>query len=158
MNTPTPRPPVDYLASARRHHHDAELLYAQGCMANTGQLYGFVAECGLKALLLACGIAPGPDGGLPENHPSNNKRSHPLRQHMPTLSARITAHGQLIPDGAQATTYMAAMPHLDDFSNWSVDHRYWHDAALPLASVAQWRRAASEVTQMLDQAKQDGKL
>jgi hypothetical protein len=53
---------------------------------------------------------------------------------------------------------MATLPSLAHFDDWSVDHRYWRDVALPLTSVAQWRSAAVEVTQMLDQAKQDGKL
>jgi hypothetical protein len=154
----TPLPPVEYMQAALRHWLDAEALFKTGRLANAGQLYGFVAECGLKALLLACGVVPGPDGGIPERHPTDDKKRHPLRQHMPVLADRIAAHGHLIPDGAQATSYMATMPSLSHFDDWSVDHRYWRDVALPLTSVAQWRSAAVEVTQMLDQAKQDGKL
>lgn len=150
--------PVAYELAARRHLADAETLFSQGRTANAGQLFGFVAECGLKALLLACGVAPDADGGIPWEHPAKPKKPHPLRQHMPSLTGRIAAHGQLIPDGPQAATYMATMPGLGDFVDWSVDHRYWRDAALPLASVAKWRSAAKEVSTMLDQAKQDGVL
>lgn len=147
---PNPSVPVAYEQAARRHWVDAETFFTQGRLANAGQLYGFVAECGLKALLLACGVAPDADGGIPGRHP--------LRQHMPNLTGRITASGQLIPDGPKATTYMATMPQLGSFNDWSVDHRYWQDAALPLASVPNWRNAAREVSIMLDQAKQDGVL
>lgn len=153
-----PTPPVAYELAARRHMTDAESLFSTGRLANAGQLYGFVAECGLKALLLACGILPDADGGIPGRHPANPNKSHPLRQHMPSLTGRIATHGQLIPDGQQATKYMATMPNLGHFNDWSVDHRYWRDAALPLASVANWRSAAQEIAQMLDQAKQDGVL
>lgn len=159
--TPAPAPapaPVSYEHAARRHMLDAESLFNINRHATAGQLYGFVAECGLKALLLACGIAPGSDGGVPENHPTSQGKRHPLRQHMPNLTGRIIAHGQLIPDGPQATKYMATMPSLGLFNDWSVDHRYWRDTALPLASVANWRSAAKEVSTMLDQAKQDGVL
>ncbi len=153
--TPTP---VAYDHAARRHLADAETLFNQGRLANAGQLYGFVAECGLKAMLLACGVTPSADGGIPEKHPANPSKRHPLRQHMPELTGRIAAHGQLIPDGPQATKYLAAMRSLGHYNDWSVDHRYWRDAALPLASVAKWRSAAQEVSTMLDQAKQDGVL
>ena len=112
----------------------------------------------MKALLLACGVAPDSDGGIPAAHPAKQNKAHPLRQHMPCLTGRIAAHGKLIPDGPQAASYMATMPNLGHFIDWSVDHRYWRDAALPLASVAKWRSAAKEVSTMLDQAKQDGVL
>lgn len=149
---------VAYDHAARRHLTDAETLFNQGRMANAGHLYGFVAECGLKAMLLACGVTPGADGGIPLEHPVKSVKPHPLRQHMPSLTGRIAAHGQLIPDGQQATRYMATMLSLGHFNDWSVDHRYWRDAALPLTSVAKWRHAAREVSTMLDQAKQDGVL
>lgn len=155
MTTPVP---VSYEQAARRHLADAETLFNQGRLANAGQLYGFVAECGLKALLLACGVVPDADGGIPGTHPDKPNRQHPLRQHMPSLAGRIASHGQLIPDGPRATNYMAAMPNLSHFDNWSVDHRYRRDSALPLASVVDWRTVAQQVSSMLDQAKQDGVL
>lgn len=149
---------VAYEQAARRHLTDAESLFNQGRLPNAGQLYGFAAECGLKAMLIACGVAPAADGGLPDHHPTNHGKRHPLRQHMPTLPGRIAAHGQLIPDGLQASRYMATIPSVTHFNDWSVDHRYWGDAALPVGSVSKWQSAAKEVTTMLDQAKQDGVL
>ena len=149
---------VNYEQAARRHLTDAETLFNQGRMPNAGQLYGFAAECGLKAMLLACGVAPDTDGGIPAIHPTKPKKGHPLRQHMPTLTDRIASHGQLIPDGMQATMYMSSMPNLSQFGGWSVEHRYCSDAAAPVTAVANWRRAAKEVATMLDQAKQDGVL
>ncbi len=149
---------VNYEQAARRHLADAETLFNQGRMPNAGQLYGFVAECGLKAMLLACGVAPDTDGGIPAIHPTKSNKGHPLRQHMPTLTDRIANHGQLIPDGMQATMYMSSMPNLSQFGSWSVDHRYCSDAAAPVTAVANWRCAAKEVATMLDQAKQDGVL
>lgn len=158
-STPAPSPPpVAYEIAARRHMGDAEALFTTGRHVNAGQLYGFAAECGLKAMLLACGVAPSTDGGIPGKNPANPKEPHPLRQHMPSLTGRIATFGQLIPDGAQATKYMAAVPSLVHFNDWSVDHRYWRDAALPLASLPNWRAAAQEIVAMLDQAKQDGVL
>lgn len=155
---PIAPPPVAYEHAARRHLRDADTLFNQGRLANAGQLYGFAAECGLKAMLLACGVAPGADGGVPDDHPANPGKRHPLRQHMPSLTGRISINGHLIPDGPRATKYMATMPSLGHFHDWSVDHRYWREAAMPLTSVTSWRSAAQEVSTMLDQAIQDGVL
>jgi hypothetical protein len=149
---------VDYAEAARRHLHDAERLFTSGRHANAGQLFGFAAECGLKAMLIACKVPSGRDGGLPDSHPDKADKQHPLRVHMPQLMDRIAQHGQLIPDGAAATQYMACMPALTHFNDWSIHHRYWRENALPTASVASWRKAATQVAAMLDQVKQDGVL
>lgn len=157
----TPAPsllPVAYEIAARRHMGDAEALFATGRQINAGQLYGFAAECGLKAMLLACGVTPDADGGIPREHPKQPRKPHPLRKHMPYLTDQITTFGQLIPDGPQATKYMATLSSLKHFDDWSIDHRYWRDAALPLTSPPNWRTAAHEIVAMLDLAKQDGVL
>ncbi len=150
MSTPTPRPPVDYLASARRHHHDAELLWAQGCPANASQLWGLTMECGLKVVLLAAGVTPDPDGSLPD------KRQ--FREHLPTLADRVDILGHLIPDGRLAHRYLGQIPGRSAFANWKVDQRYWHEDALPTATLPAWQAAAAQVARMLDQALLDGVL
>lgn len=153
----TPIPPTSYSEAARRHLTDAEALFQSGRPANAGQLYGFVTECGLKALLIACKVPADLDGGIARNNASNN-RPHPFRQHVPVLMDRIVAHQTLIPDGALATKYMATISSVACLSDWSVDHRYWRESALPLSSVPTWRAAALDVGKMLDQAKEDGVL
>lgn len=147
---------VNFAEAARRHLQDAEKLYNDGRHGNAGQLFGFAAECGLKAMLIACKVPAEPDGDLPRSGPDGRK--YPLREHVSRLKDRIVQYGHLIPDGAAATRYMANLPGLVHFNNWSIDHRYWCATALPLASVADWRAAAIEVGSMLDQAKQDGVL
>lgn len=141
-------PSVDYMAAARRHYDDARVLLADGRKANAGQLFGFTMECGLKALLIACGVTPDADGSVP----SGGK----FRQHMPSLSDRINTFGHLIPDGPKAQTYLAKIPGRTHFQNWSVDHRYCREADVPLTSLPAWESAAKELNEMLDQAKTDG--
>ena len=143
-------PPVNFAVAARRHHADAKTLGSQGRGANAGQLYGLAVECGLKALLIASGVVPDASGSLPGKHP--------MRKHLPMLADQLTIQGQLIPDGPTATHYLAMVPGRANFANWSVDQRYWHDTALPLADLPGWAVAAAEVGNMLDQATQDGKL
>lgn len=140
--------PVDYVASARRHLKDAHILMRAGRQANAGQLLGFTIECGLKALLISCGVPKDTDGGIP----SGNK----FRQHMPVLSNRLVPFGNLIPDGPRSAHYQAMVPNVGVLANWSVDHRYFKESALPLASLPQWELAALEINEMLDQAVIDG--
>ena len=141
-------PSVDYMAAARRHYDDARVLLADGRKANAGQLFGFTMECGLKALLIACGVVPDADGSVPD--------TRKFRQHMPLLSDRISTFGHLIPDGPTAQTYLAKVSNRTHFNDWSVDHRYWREADVPLTSLPAWEIAAKELNEMLDQAKTDG--
>ena len=48
--------PADFLDAHRRHWGDAELLFAQSRRANADQMYGFSAECGLKAVMKKLGM------------------------------------------------------------------------------------------------------
>lgn len=141
---------VNYGQSARRHFHDAEQLLASNRNGNAGHLFGFAAESGLKAILVACGVPTDADGGIPPGHR--------LRQHVPMLGDRLVTEGHLVPDGRFGSVYMAKVNSLGDFQDWSIDHRYWADAALPVQSVPRWRQAAGEVMAMLDQASEDGVL
>ncbi len=139
---------VDYVASARRHLKDAHILMHAGRHANGGQLLGFTIECGLKAMLIACGVQPDTDGGIPVGHK--------FRQHLPTLNSRLISSGHLIPDGPRATHYQAMVPNVGALADWSTDHRYFKESALPLTSLPQWELAALEMNEMLDQAVIDG--
>ncbi len=141
---------VQYVLAARRHMIDARLLLNANRVANAGQLFGIVAECGLKALVIACGVAPDAKGEIPRNHR--------FRQHIPVLKDRLVAEGNLIPDGQRATKYILSLAHSTKLGDWLIDHRYWSDAALPVGSVDGWRVAAEEILQALDTAKEDGVL
>lgn len=141
-------PPTDYVSAARRHLKDAHILMHQGRNANCGQLLGFTVECGLKALLIACGVTPDADGGIPTNNQ--------FRKHMPLLFNAIVSNGHIIPDGQRSAHYHAMLPNVSAMSDWSIDHRYFKESALPLTSVTQWELAALEISEMLDQAIVDG--
>lgn len=139
---------VHYVEAARRHMMDANSLLASSRGANAGQLYGFVAECGLKALLIACGVTANVDGEI--------SSGHRFRQHLPKLPDRIVAEGHLIPNSSRAGQYLTSLAHLTKFGDWSINHRYWREAALPLTSVIAWKTAAEEILLMVDKAKEDG--
>jgi hypothetical protein len=139
---------VNYAQSAKRHFQDALQLLESHRHGNAGQLFGFAAESGLKAILVACGVPTDADGGIP--------KKSPLRRHMPELGDRLVTDGQLVPDGRFSTIYMAKLGRLEAFHDWSVDQRYWADEALPIESVSRWRDSAGEIMAMLDQANEDG--
>ncbi len=139
----------DFKAAARRHHHDAELLRNAGRGANAGQLYGFAAECGLKALMVAHGLPTEPSGDI------QRKPKSAFRAHMPELSQAV-ATITVFPDGRAATRYVSMLPDLSHFNDWSVHHRYWMESMLPSGSFPNWRAAAGQVSAMLDAATADG--
>lgn len=141
---------VQYVLAAQRHMDDADMLFNDSRLANAGQLFGFVAECGLKALLIGCGVAPDGNGEIP--------KGNQFRQHIPKLSDTILMDGHLIPNGIYSNKYLLCLAKLSKFYDWSIDHRYWSETALPLHSVQEWRSAAEEILAMVDQAKADGVL
>jgi len=57
--------PADFVDAYHRQWADAELLFANDCWANADQLYGFSAECGLKAVMKTLGM-PVDETGIPE--------------------------------------------------------------------------------------------
>ncbi|MBG0661214.1 hypothetical protein [Enterobacter roggenkampii] len=69
---------VNFLASAKRHIKDGDFLSEHGCTENAGQLYGFVAECGLKALFILLGNFPTDSDG----NPLRNKHLPKLKSHV----------------------------------------------------------------------------
>jgi hypothetical protein len=145
---PTPKP-VNFHASARRHMHDAILLEANNRLPNAGHLYGYVAECGLKALLTW--------HGHPTDGEGSPVRSSPFREHVDQLVVTSTLTSlKLFVSTRSGAKYLAMIPSINAFHDWKVHHRYYSEAALP-ASFLKWKAAAHEVGRMLDQARLDGK-
>ncbi len=48
----------DFASAASRHLRDAKLLLLEGRFDNAGYLVGYVAECGVKALIAMAGRPP----------------------------------------------------------------------------------------------------
>lgn len=139
---------VDYVAAARRHLRDAQVLQHAGHLANAGQLFGICVECGLKSLLVRGGAAVDADGNL----------DWAYRKHMPHLDTLINGLTTL-PDGRAASALQSRLPNLAALANWAIEHRYWREAAIPLAtSLADWELSAREMDALLDEAAGGGVL
>jgi hypothetical protein len=144
---------VNFLASAKRHFRDAELLASNQREANAGQLYGFCAECGVKAALIAIGY-PIDNEGSPVEKPQSGEPK--IRKHINEL---IAINGQISSyvSGRGGAKYLALIPNINSFNDWSVSHRYYDQQHIPL-SLDVWKEAAAETMNMLDMAKLDGVL
>ena len=141
-------PSINFQEAARRHFYDAELLLVHhGRTAGAGQLYGFAAECGIKSLLVWQGYPTDAVTG-------DIRKGQTLRAHIHQIAANINLL-QTHLQGRGATRYLALMPSIGNFSDWTTDHRYFAASELP-PSAAAWRSAAGEVLKMLDQTRLDG--
>jgi hypothetical protein len=141
---------IDFQGASRRHYRDAELLMTNKRISNAGHLFGFAAECGIKALLVTYGLETDPHTG---DIKEKREKKKPLRYktHVNTLINNVQTFKISLP----YSKYLGMMPNLKSFSDWDTGHRYWNETAIP-PSHSRWRDAAKEVIQMLDQAKMDG--
>lgn len=132
---------VDFLEAASRHYGDAEHLFAEGRMPNAGQLYGFTAECGLKGILIKYGLASDPETGDLVGPPHSN----PYMKHIDGLVTTVLSF-----PAADRSYFnlLALMPNLSDFSDWSVNQRYW-GAARVAGRQGKWKTAAGQVMHAL---------
>ena len=139
---------VDFQGASKRHYQDAELLMTNKRISNAGHLFGFAAECGIKALLVAYGLKTDPRTG---DIKEEKGRPYKYKTHVNTLINNV----QTFKVSRQYSNYLGMMPNLKAFSDWDTGHRYLKESAIPL-SCSGWSDAAKEVIQMLDQAKLDG--
>lgn len=140
---------VDFFAASKRHHADATLLQKEGREPNAGHLFGFSAECGLKALLVNSGYPTDPDGDLIKPSPSTfNPRTHidALTGLLPQIITYLS--------GRSGAKYLAHIPNVGDFADWKVSHRYYAASSIP-SSVEKWGVAADEIQVMLQNLQSD---
>jgi hypothetical protein len=134
---------VDFSGASRRHYRDAELLMDNSRVPNAGQLLGFAAECGIKALLIAHGLKT-------DSRTGDIEEKGPYRTH---INALIN-NAQTFRDSRRYSQYFGMLPNLRAFKDWDTKHRYWNKSSIP-SSHTDWQKAAKEVMEMLDQAKLD---
>ena len=137
--------PADFVDAHQRHLEDAELLMDHDRWANADQMYGFSAECGLKAIMQVLGM-PVDDSGNPGN-PEHKKHVQAL-----WLVLSSFASGR---DGAR---YLGLLSDGEPFSDWSHHNRYAHRRHFEKANVEPHREAARDIRRRVQLARQDGQL
>lgn len=104
-------------------------------------------------MLVELGYPTDPDGSPAKKPPAGTPK---VREHIHQLVRIIGAINSEIA-GRDGAKYTAMIPNITKFSNWSIDHRYLADAAIP-NSLPVWKLAAEEVMRMLETASIDGVL
>lgn len=136
--------PADFADAHERHWEDAEHLLIAGRWANADQLYGFSAECGLKALMQNLGMRVRTADGAPQ------ERAH--RVHIEELwdvFDQFAAH-------RGESALLTQLPGGKPFSDWSHHNRYASRANFDRAYVEPHRDAALGVRRMVQGAVQGG--
>ena len=145
--------PTSYPESAKRHLRDAEYLWdahEPTRLPNASQLFGFSAECALKAVLIGLGVRTNPaHGGVADRRQYN---------HLPGLWQQFAAYAA----GPLGGKYLAVLSPpaggVEPFVDWSVDDRYAPDAWLAAQnpSVTNHRTGARDCVALLELAQEDG--
>lgn len=136
--------PSDFTDAHRRHWDDAELLYRHACWPNADQLYGFSAECGLKAMMKA-------QGGMPVDASGKPTTGQHL-QHVDRFWSTFVSFA----NGLTGARYVRLLPSGTPFADWSHHNRYAHRRHSQESDVEPHREAARKVCQMVQKATQDG--
>lgn len=134
---------TDFRDASDRHFEDAEILLAQTREANADHLFGLSAECSLKAVMLALGMAVNTDGAPAD-------RGHKV--HMPELWAAF----QSFAEGRLASRYLEPLDKANPFSDWAVDQRYWARAAVTAPAPSRHKAAAAQCRLSLEKLLFDG--
>jgi hypothetical protein len=134
---------TDFRDASERHFEDGLLLEAQGRLANADHVFGFSAECSLKAVMLGIGH-PQARGGWPDGY----------RDHVNDLwtGFQSWAHGLL------DAKYAAHVPPTNPFSSWNVNQRYWDRRNFTAVQVASHKGASHGCRKLLRELVLDGVL
>lgn len=138
-----PKKKTDFLDSHKRHWRDAELLFQQQRWANADHLYGFSAECGLKALMIEFGM----------QHTDSYPDKRDDRTHIDKIWNRYSTYQTGHTKGPGF-----ALPATAPFSNWEASDRYAHQNQFNQQDTANHQAAANVVRQLIKKAQRDGLL
>ncbi|MDR0894121.1 MAG: hypothetical protein LBN06_02290 [Prevotellaceae bacterium] len=133
---------TDFYDAFLRHLEDAEYLFRENRIANADQLYGYSAECGLKALMKAFGM-------------SVDSRSVPSpkdKKHLPEIWARYAIYQS----GAKALAY--TLPTSNPFADWDINNRYAHRSDFNKADVQVHQQATNKIKTLINQAFLEGRI
>lgn len=130
--------PADFPNAHIRHWRDAELLFKAQRWSNADQLYGFSAECGLKAVMEANGM-PVDSTGTP------TERDH--KKHIKELWPAFFSFDH----PRQTTKLLHLLSESNPFSTWSHHNRYASGEHFDERVVGPHREAALDVRRLCAQ-------
>ena len=135
---------TDFAGAHDRHHRDAKFLEDAHRLSNADHLYGFSAECGLKALMTQFGMPVNAAGD-----PQDRQRD---RVHIDRLWGRYPDY----------LTHPAATDYQLDstnyFDDWRAGDRYADDQHVTPARLERHRDGAERVRALVQKARVEGLL
>lgn len=132
---------TDFRDASARHFEDALLLESQRRPHNADHLFGFSAECSLKAVMVGIGQSVAPDGA-PIGY----------RSHIDALWAMF----QSFSSGLLDAKYLAYVPPTNPFASWQPAQRYWGRTTFNAPNLATHKTAADECRVLLNELILDG--
>ncbi|MBA3891468.1 MAG: SAM-dependent methyltransferase [Gemmatimonadaceae bacterium] len=127
----------------QRHWRDAQHLEQHGRRDNADHLYGFAAECGLKALMLAFGMQL--ELGAPKDQAD--------RVHADRIWTRYEAYRS----GYAAATQFQ-LSGKNPFASWQASDRYARTGAVGVKRLRAHRAGADQVVRLVNLGRQKGLL
>lgn len=134
---------ADFLDAHDRHRNDADLLFNSKRWANADHLYGMSAECGLKRIMQAFGMAVSSPSGIPTARDD--------RVHADGIWARFESYRTGHRYGAGYD-----LPVPSPFDNWKAEQRYAHQVNFDQARASAHQAAADLIRGLVKQAQLDG--
>ena len=136
---------ADFKDAHRRHWQDAELLFSKERLANADHLYGFSAECGLKAVMQKLGMKVDISG---------NPEEQKFRRHANEVWQIFKAFAH----SRGGHWYLSKLPQGAPFNNWSHHDRHAHQNSIVKGEVEDHRGAAKRLVQLVKRAENEGML
>jgi|TARA_R110000868_G_scaffold357146_1_gene618542 hypothetical protein len=136
---------TDFVDAQQRHWQDAELLFNQQRWANADHLYGFSAECGLKALMQIFGMEWDESKQKPKNDKDTKHADKIWDRYSTYQSGHVSGTGFELPDS-------------NPFDNWNASQRYAHRNVFHQNLVNSHKSGANNVCQLIKKAQLDGLL
>lgn len=136
---------LDYKDAAYRHREDADTLMEKQRWPNADQLYGFAAECALKAIMETLGMILSRDGV-------------PLERQYRVHIDQLWKEFQTLASDSNCAGYAAALSQNNPFAEWNVSQRYYSTVSISEVTASGHKEGAVEVFKILSQAVVDGRL
>ncbi|AKT40571.1 uncharacterized protein CMC5_047270 [Chondromyces crocatus] len=137
---------MNYGEAARRHHRDAETLFAAGRHANADHLYGIAAECALLGILRGSPAAR-------KLFDAEGTVKEPMRRHVNVLWNQLSKEAEGLRLG-KAMGRLQQHFSVNPFTGWSVRQRYLSDQGVLIEvteeTLLKHRKAAELCVRLLD--------
>lgn len=130
---------ADFKDAFRRHRDDGDILFEQERWANSDHLYGLAAECGLKAVMLGCGMSV-------DNNNTPTDKNH--KQHINNLWDEYIRFMQ--------SNCIYILSGTNIFKDWHVNQRYSAQSNFTKSIASNHKTGVDIIESIVNVAESDG--